>query len=86
MHYVIRRHRIGEPEKSWLLRVPNCESSWNPELAPNGAGATGLYQFLPSTWAGTPYGNHSIYSARWQAEAAHWLYSKDGGGSEWVCQ
>lgn len=83
---VIRRKHIGEPEKSWLLRIPACESSWEPELAPNGAGATGLFQFLPSTWASTPYGNHSIYSAKWQSYAASWLYEKDGGGSEWVCE
>lgn len=86
MLLVIREHGIPEPERSWLLRIPGCESSWTPGLAPNSAGATGLYQFLPSTWAGTPYGRRSIYSARWQAEAAHWLYTKDGGGSEWVCK
>lgn len=83
--YVIRKHKVLEPERSWLLRVPGCESSWNPGEA-DASGATGLYQFMYGTWAGTPYGRHSIFSARWQAEAAHWLYRKDGGGSEWVCQ
>lgn len=82
---LIRQRHIGEPEAAWLLRIPGCESSWNPELPPNSAGATGLFQFLPSTWAGTPYGDHSIYSAFWQSRAAAWLYEKDGGGSEWVC-
>lgn len=81
---------IGEPERSWLLRVPGCESSWNAEEPPNSAGATGLFQFLASTYTGVeaewPYGHHSIYSARWQAEAAHWVYRRDHGGSEWVCK
>lgn len=86
---IIRAKDIQEPERSWLLRVPYCESRWKPSERPNREGATGLYQFLPSTFAGTPQGNghpERIYSAYWQTLAAHWLYNRDDGGSEWECK
>jgi len=63
------------------------ESGLNP-YAHNagGSGATGLYQFLPSTWAGTlarmGVSHKSIYSAEWQARAAAWKFRNDGYG-EW---
>jgi soluble lytic murein transglycosylase-like protein len=51
-----------------------------------GSGATGLYQFMPSTWYSTlarmGVGEKSIYSAKWQARAAAWKFSHDGYG-EW---
>jgi len=51
-----------------------------------GSGATGLYQFMPSTWYSTlarmGVGAKSIYSAKWQARAAAWKFSHDGYG-EW---
>ena len=90
MLFVISERRVGEPERAWLLRIPGCESSWHPDEPPNREGATGLYQFLPSTYEGVerewPYGWHPIYSARWQTEAAHWVYRRDGGGREWECK
>ena len=72
--------------REWMLRIPGCESSWNAGEPPNSAGATGLFQFLGSTWATTPFGGHSIYSAYWQARAAAYVYRRDGSGSEWVCK
>jgi soluble lytic murein transglycosylase-like protein len=51
-----------------------------------GSGATGLYQFMPSTWSRTlarmGVGARSIYSAKWQARAAVWKFGHDGFG-EW---
>ena len=51
-----------------------------------GSGATGLYQFMPSTWSRTlarmGVGTRSIYSAKWQARAAAWKFRHDGFG-EW---
>lgn len=67
------------------MRVANCESSMDPELAPNSAGATGLFQFLPSTWDTTPYANRSIYSAKWNSLAAMWMWAHHRR-NEWVCQ
>ncbi len=84
---VILVDRLGAIEGSWMLRVAYCESTDNP-LAENPSGAEGLYQFMPSTFAGTAPGRagQSIWSARAQAFAAAWLYAKDGGGREWQCQ
>jgi Transglycosylase SLT domain len=51
-----------------------------------GSGATGLFQFMPSTWSSTlarmGVGAKSIYSAKWQARAAAWKFGHDGFG-EW---
>jgi len=68
-----------------MLRVARCESNLDPN-AVNGPGDThGLFQFLPSTWAGTPYGHHSIYDPWANAHAAAWMWS-EGRRNEWVCQ
>jgi hypothetical protein len=52
-----------------------------------GSGATGLYQFMPSTWYSTlsrmGVSAKSIYSAKWQARAAAWKFNHDGFG-EWT--
>jgi hypothetical protein len=84
LHVIYSKNIHGE-EAEWLLRIPGCESSWKPEEV-DASGSTGLYQFMPETWASTPYSNHSILSARWQSWAASWLYEKDEGGREWVCK
>lgn len=88
--HVIYKYRIGgELERAWLLRIPQCESSWKPLEPPNSAGATGLFQFVPKTWASTPEGRghpERIYSAYWQAFAAHWGYHHlEHGPGEWAC-
>jgi soluble lytic murein transglycosylase-like protein len=67
-----------------LLRKARCESNLNP-YARNPSGSSGLFQFLPSTWATTPYAGRSIWSARWNALAAGWMHAA-GRGGEWVCQ
>lgn len=69
--HVIYAKGIVEPERAWLLRIPGCESSWDPleiypathagtrvlrEEAMAGDVSSGLYQFKPSTWATTPEG------------------------------
>lgn len=82
--HVIYHQRIHGWRRSWLLRIPGCESSWNPG-ARNPSGASGLYQFMPSTWASTPYGNRSIWSPRWQPYGAAWML-RAGRSNEWVCR
>lgn len=68
---------------SMLLRKARCESGlrW---WARNPSGSSGLFQFLPSTWATTPYARRSIWSAKWSSLAAGWMHAR-GRGSEWVC-
>lgn len=98
---VIAREHIAEPERAWLQRIPGCESKWDPlAVYPSSVASTraeraqaiadddssGLYQFKPSTWRTTPYRWRSIWSAKFQALAAAFVYHRDGGGSEWECQ
>ncbi len=69
---------------AWMRRIPGCESGWDP-YAQNPSGSSGLYQFQPETWAGTPYGRRSIWSAKWQSLAAAWMVVQ-GRTREWVCR
>jgi hypothetical protein len=66
-----------------LWRRARCESTLNP-YASSTSGATGLYQFLPSTWRSTPFGRFSIWSPYAQSLAAAWMI-RAGRGSEWQC-
>lgn len=68
---------------SLLVRKARCESRLNP-FARNPSGASGLFQFLPSTWATTPYADRSIWSAKWNSLAAGFMHNV-GRGGEWVC-
>lgn len=67
-----------------LWRKARCESHLNPR-AQNRSEASGLFQFLPSTWRSTPYGGFSIWSAYANALAAGWMHAH-GRGGEWVCR
>lgn len=67
-----------------LWRRAECESHLNPR-AHNRSGATGLFQFLPSTWATTPYARMDINSPYASALAAGWMETH-GRGNEWVCR
>lgn len=72
-------------DEGWMLRVSYCESTWN-RFAVNPSGSTGLFQFMyPSTWKTTPFGDKSIWSAKWQSLAAAWMESRGQQGA-WVCQ
>lgn len=70
--------------KAAMRRVAWCESRFYP-YARNPSGASGLFQFMPSTFRSTPYRNRSIWSARWNSLAAGWMF-KVGRKGEWVCQ
>lgn len=75
------RHR--QPFRD-LLRVARCESGLDP-YAVGFEVHHGLFQFLPSTFASTPYAGRSIMSAKWNALAAAWAW-KVGRRGEWACQ
>ncbi len=68
-----------------MLRVARCESGLNPSAVGGGGAYHGLFQFVPSTFAGTPYGQYDIYDAWANANAASWMWS-EGQKSSWVCQ
>jgi hypothetical protein len=68
-----------------MLRVARCESGLDPYAVGGGGAYHGLYQFVPSTFAGTPYGEYDIYDAWANANAAGWMWA-EGRKGDWVCQ
>lgn len=75
--------RYGQPRAD-MLRVARCESVLDPN-AVNPAGSYGLFQFIPSTWASTPYAAYDIFDPWASANAAGWMWSV-GRRAEWTCQ
>lgn len=75
-------HRGQSP--SYMRAVAYCESRFNPYAYNHSSGAAGLYQFLASTWAGTPYARYPRTSAKWSALAAGWMWVH-GRRGEWEC-
>lgn len=67
-----------------LIRKGRCESG-NWTQFHNRSGASGPWQFLPSTWRSTPYGGYSPYDPTAAALAAAWMHAQ-GRGGEWVCR
>ena len=76
---------LGARALEWAMNVAWCESRYHPNSVNSSSGASGLFQFLPSTWAFTPYAKYSPFDPKWNALAAAWLYSRDGP-SQWECQ
>jgi len=76
---------LGPAAVQWAMNVAWCESRYHPNSVNTDSGASGLFQFLPSTWGGTPYAKQSPFDPRANAFAAAWLYSHYGPG-RWVCQ
>jgi hypothetical protein len=74
----------GQPRED-MLRVARCESGLNPHAVGGGGAYHGLYQFVPSTFAQTPYGEYDIYDPWANANAAAFKWS-EGGKGDWVCQ
>jgi Transglycosylase SLT domain len=76
---------LGAAAVQWAMNVAWCESRYHPNSVNSDSGASGLFQFLPSTWAFTPYAKYSPFDPKYNALAAAWLYARDGP-SQWVCQ
>jgi len=76
---------LGKAAVQWAMNVAWCESRYHPNSVNSDSGASGLFQFLPSTWSGTPYASKSPFDPRANSFAAAWLYSHYGPG-RWVCQ
>lgn len=74
LSYAARRYRVSFP---LIRRIAVCESGLNPR-AVSWSGATGLMQFIASTWAVTPYRRHDRVWAKWNALAGAWLIARDG--------
>jgi hypothetical protein len=76
---------LGPAAVQWAINVAYCESRYHPTSVNSSSGASGLFQFLPSTWAFTPEHASSPFDPAANAQAAAWLYARDGP-SQWVCQ
>jgi hypothetical protein len=74
-----RAWRIIKHE-SWMTADPL--HAYNPQSV-GGSHATGLYQFLTSTFHSTPFGVMDIYSPYVQSLAAGWMH-QNGRGGEWA--
>lgn len=76
----------GQPRAD-MLRVARCESNLNPAAVNRSSGASGLFQFMPGTFAGTPNGKRgeSIFNAQSSADAAGWMWA-NGMRNHWECQ
>jgi hypothetical protein len=68
-----------------LLRVGRCESNLDPGAFNPSGPYHGLFQFLRSTWASTPYAERDIYDPAANANAAAWMWQQ-GRRGEWACQ
>ena len=72
-----------------LLRVAYCESHDNPSAYNASSGASGLFQFLASTWAyqspKAGYGGASVFDPVANANTAAYLFSI-GQARQWVCK
>jgi soluble lytic murein transglycosylase-like protein len=79
----IRRaaYHFDQPRRQ-AIGVAWRESRLNWRAINSSSGAAGLYQFMPRTWRYTPYRDKSVYSPRWAALAAMWMWKK-GYQSHW---
>lgn len=76
---------LGPAAVQWAINVAYCESRYHPNSVNSESGASGLFQFMPSTWGGTPWASQSPFDPVANAQAAAWLYSHYGPG-RWTCQ
>jgi len=76
---------LGPAAVQWAINVAYCESRYHPNSVNSDSGASGLFQFMPGTWGGTPWASQSPFDPVANAQAAAWLYSRYGPG-RWTCQ
>ena len=74
----------NSPGLSWALRVAYCESRYNPLAINRSSGASGLFQFMPSTW-NSNFPGQNIWDPYAQARGALVFYNA-GRLSAWTCK
>lgn len=75
---------IATRESGLHPELCNGEVPGGPQVPNRLSRACGLVQFMPGTWAGTPYAAHSRFSAKWASLAYGWMV-KHGHASAWKC-
>jgi hypothetical protein len=72
-----------------LLRVAWCESRYNPLAYNTSSGASGLFQFMPRTWAANSvragYGGASVFDAVANANVAAFMFGNSQAW-QWSCR
>jgi hypothetical protein len=69
------------------VNVARCESGFDPNAINPASHASGLFQFLPSTWRLTSYASMSPFNASANIHAAYQVFSRDGySWREWSCK
>ena len=75
-------------DPSQLLRVAWCESRYNPS-AYNPSGASGLFQFMPGTWAANSvragFAGASVWDPVAAANVAAYMFAR-GQAGQWSCK
>lgn len=71
-----------------MRRIAFCESRMNPRAKNPGSSASGLFQFLDSTWRAYPYGaaGLSVWDPYVNALQAAYVVKHDGGWRQWECK
>ncbi len=80
--FVRRAARHFGESQDQALAIAYRESRLDYKQTNSSSGAAGLFQFMPTTWAHTPYGHKSPYHPRWAALGAMWMWAH-GGSSHW---
>ena len=80
--FIYRASRHYGESTRLALQIAYRESRFNWRVTNASSGAAGLYQFMPGTWANTPYRRHSPYHPKWASLAAMWMWS-EGGLRHW---
>lgn len=72
-----------------LLRVAWCESRYNPYAVNLRSGASGLFQFMPATWAANSvragYAGASVFDPVASANVAAYMFH-NGQAGQWSCK
>lgn len=68
-------------------QIISCESRWDEFAKNRSSTASGLAQFLRSTWARTPHGHKSVFQPVYNIKAMRWLYQASGHTwQQWSCR
>jgi hypothetical protein len=83
------KHATVRASSGWVIPayIVMCESH-GQNLPPNGAGASGYYQIIPSTWSaygGTAYASQAYLAPKWAQDKIAARIWAQGGASQWDC-
>ena len=78
--FIYRASRHYGESTRLALQIAYRESRFDWRATNGSSGAAGLYQFMPGTWANTPYRRYSAHHPKWSALAAMWMWKRGGYG------